>query len=109
MASDTFSPDFYNDLAAVCVVVLFAKFMTHRGHPRTSRWLWTLHALCLISSAGGVFIPLLAVYQQSSWYLLRDLSWACLAFSSLILIGVGLYEDFPKRRNGAQRTPGSAR
>jgi hypothetical protein len=42
--------DFFNDVVALCVVVMFAKFLSHgRGASRTGHPIWVfLHGLCLV-------------------------------------------------------------
>jgi hypothetical protein len=79
--------DFFNDVVALCVVVMFAKFISHgRGASRTRRPVWTLlHALCLLFAAVGVFAALRGA-EGGDPGLLYGLAWVGAAVSTGILV-----------------------
>lgn len=79
--------DFFNDVVALCVVVMFAKFISHgRGASRTRHPVWTLlHALCLIFAALGVFAALRGA-EGGDPGRLYDLAWVGAVVSTGILV-----------------------
>jgi hypothetical protein len=51
--------DFYNDVAAICIVVLFAKFVAHGRRAKEDHINWTiLHGACVLFAGIGVFAAL---------------------------------------------------
>jgi hypothetical protein len=78
--------DFFNDVVALCVVVMFAKFLSHgRGASRTGHPVWAfLHGLCLVFAALGVFAALRgAEGGDPGW--LYGLAWVGAVVSTVIL------------------------
>ena len=79
--------DFFNDVVALCVVVMFAKFVSHgRGASRTRHPVWTvLHTLCLVFAAVGVFTARRGA-EGGDPGVLYDWAWAGAAVSTGILV-----------------------
>lgn len=78
--------DFFNDVVALCVVVLFAKFVSHnsRGKNRDIAW-EALHVLCVLSAGLGVFAALRGA-EGGHPGLLYNVAWVGAATSTAILI-----------------------
>jgi hypothetical protein len=107
--SDTFSPDFFNNAAAVFAILIFAKFVAHRARrarqqasagqqasarPLQKRWDLPaqLHALCVVVASTGLILAMLVTEMQwtSAW--LHAWIWIALAIAGLILLGDLIFE-----------------
>lgn len=87
-------PDFFNNVAAVAVVLMFAKVVTHRSRKAdyASRWtivLVGLHVLAVLSAVASVAFCLLATDGRST----TGADWRNAAWISLILAGGVLVFD----------------
>jgi hypothetical protein len=90
--------DFLNNAAAVCVVVLFAKFVTHRtrpsGNPR--QWHIVLHLLCIAFAAFGLVTALNGAEAESDWWILHAMVWAGTILAAGLLLTDVLSADVPQ-------------
>jgi hypothetical protein len=78
--------DFYNDVVALCIVVLFAKFVAHGRRAKEASIAWTiLHEACVLFAAIGVFAGLRGAEggKPGDWY---DLAWIGASMSMGILV-----------------------
>jgi hypothetical protein len=120
-----FAPDFFNNLAAVSTVLLFAKVFTHRSrkparptvqggsadskdHERVSlvvivaRYVAreaqaVAHVACVVSAGVSLTVALVAVERESDWTGLHMAGWIALVIAGLILIVDLLVEDLRNR------------
>jgi hypothetical protein len=99
--------DFYNDVAAICIVVLFAKFVAHGRRAKEDHINWTiLHGACVLLAGVGVFAALRGAEggKSGDWY---DLAWIAAGLSMSILVVDVLWFDLRplgKRLRGPSRT-----
>jgi uncharacterized membrane protein len=99
-----FMADFPNNVAAVAVVLLFAKLVTHRSRKVRAEgdsrvWiLFGVHVIAVLAAATSVVLALAAVYERSDE--LIDFAWSGAAIAGVILILDVLVED---RRDAAHQ------
>jgi hypothetical protein len=78
--------DFYNDVVALCTVVIFAKFVAHgrRANEHGSKWT-ILHGACIVFAAVGIVAALRGAEggKPGLWY---DLAWIGASMSMGILV-----------------------
>jgi hypothetical protein len=93
------SLDFFDGAAAICVVVLFAKFVTHRtrGGPANSPAV-LVHGLCLALAALGLVAALIGTETESDWVWLHLFVWVGTLGSIVLLLADGLWTDLAKHR-----------
>jgi hypothetical protein len=101
MCDSSFSADFFNNVAAVAVVLLFTKVVTHRSRKEEStqqdkRRLAALHVVAVLSAAVAVGFSLLAtgVCWKDPWIHIAAVS--ALVITSAILLTDIVIEEFPK-------------
>jgi hypothetical protein len=97
--SDTFQPDFFNNAAAIAVVLLFTKVVAHRsrkGPP--SRWAEGLHVIAVIGAAVATGAALWATHECSTYRVLDDAVWGGLAAAGIALLIDILCEDVSWKR-----------
>jgi cytosine/uracil/thiamine/allantoin permease len=116
MATETaFTPDFFNSVASVAVVLMFAKFVTHRSRkPRHGRKgtgevvLIGCHIAAVLAALIATVASLVAVDQQDVSPYWRLAGWWGLAIAGSLLVGDVLVEDFTSykkhRPNEADRS-----
>lgn len=78
--------DFYNDVVALCTVVIFAKFVAHRRRANEHGSKWTiLHGACILFAAVGIVAALRGAEggKPGLWY---DLAWIGASMSMGILV-----------------------
>jgi hypothetical protein len=93
-ASDTFQPDFFNNAAAIAVVLLFTKVVTHRsrkGPP--SGWAEGLHVIAVTGAAVAMGAALWATHEWRTYRVLDDAVWSGLAAAGIALSIDILCED----------------
>ena len=98
--ADQFTADFFNNVAAVSIVLLFAKIVSHRTRrepARSNTAIKMLHAVCIVAAAVGLVVGLVATDIKSDSLALRVLAWVALAVAGLVLIVDLLAEDLPHR------------
>jgi hypothetical protein len=97
--------DFFDSAAAICVVVLFAKFVTHRHRRRGSAgWgVIALHVLCVALAAFGLVAALVGTESESDWARLHGFVWFGTLGSLALLLGDALLVDVAERRRGGRR------
>jgi hypothetical protein len=98
-----YSADFFNNVAAVSMVLIFAKFVTHRSRSgprsgRARRIAAGLHVVCVVAAVVSLVIALAATELQSDHMLLHVLAWVSLGIASAVLIGDVLWEDLNQPR-----------
>jgi hypothetical protein len=95
--------DFFASAAAICVVVLLTKFVTHRtrGDLANSTVL-LVHGVCLALAALGLVAALIGTETESDWTFLHGLVWVGTLGSIGLLLGDGLWSDLAKRRRRTQ-------
>lgn len=88
--------DFYNNIAAVAAVLMFAKFVTHRTRkgqkPGSERWLFGFHFIGVAAAAVAILVALSATADGATDS--RILEWVSLGLSGLILVVDVLVDDF---------------
>jgi uncharacterized membrane protein YhaH (DUF805 family) len=89
--------EFYNNIAAVASVLLFAKLVTHRNRSgraqRTENWWWALlHSIAVLAAACAIVLALLVTGYTSAD--LRHFALGLLLLSGAILIFDVLFEDW---------------
>ena len=114
-----FAPDFFNNVAAIAVVLMFAKLVTHRSR-RTHRtgaevkWLLLLHLACLGAAGVAVVVSMIAVSTESTDEWLQRSGWIAVAVAGLIVIGDVAVEDWRQasadsKKSASTTTAGGAR
>jgi hypothetical protein len=87
--------DFYNNVAAIASVLMFAKLVTHRtrkARDRNEILLVSFHTAAVVASAGAIAVSLIATADGSAD--LRWLAWWLLGASGSILIVDVLVDDW---------------
>lgn len=114
--ADSFEPDFYNNVAAVSVVLMFTRIVAHGmrkarkadDNPGTgcaNFVLNFLHAVTVIAAVVGLAAALMATSRRKtdvSWIVHLDLhcwSWAGLGVATVCMIGTLLVEACEDRSN----------
>jgi|SoimicMinimDraft_17_1059745.scaffolds.fasta_scaffold76948_1 hypothetical protein len=91
MACPEFSPDFYNNVAAVAVVLMFAKVVTHRSRKAHHGPEWTsilagFHIVAVLAAIVTVVVCLKATDSGSDTdHVWRNTAWVFLALTGGIL------------------------
>ena len=110
-----FTADFFNNAAAVAVVLVFTKVVTHRS--RQAKWgakgtntIAVLHILAVLSAVVTVVVCLRATDNQvetdSGW---RTAAWVLLGLAGLILVADDIVDSILHARNRAKELRGCAR
>jgi hypothetical protein len=110
---ESFQPDFFNNVAAVAIVLTFAKVVAHRSRDRESRtvepsgWRTFYHALAVLAAVLAAGASLWATEKQSDWGLFHWCAWGGLIVAGLVFVGEILHDDVPavKRRWQRLRRP----
>jgi steroid 5-alpha reductase family enzyme len=95
----SFSPDFYNNVAAIAAVLMFTKVVAHRSRraaPRV-RFVW-LHTFAVFVTALVIGAALLATDRCSDSMCFRWIAWIGLGLAVVALVGDVLEEDFARAR-----------
>ncbi|MCW2517021.1 MAG: hypothetical protein JWR11_6063 [Mycobacterium sp.] len=106
-----FVADFANNVAAVAVVLLFAKLVTHRSRKLRAEddpriWiLFAVHVVAVVAAAAAVVLSLAAVYRKCD--ALGDVAWWAAAVAGVILIIDVLIEDMRDAARQAKRPAGA--
>lgn len=81
--------DFYNNVAAIAAVLMFAKLVTHRTRKATKygseRRLAVVHTIGVATSAGAIVVSLIAT-ASGAFTGLELCAWGLLGMSGLILV-----------------------
>ncbi len=87
-----FQPDFFNNAAAIAVVLLFTKVVTHRLRKvRRMRWVDWLHGLAVMGSVVAIGASLWATEKCSTVDLADRVAWIGLGVAGFaLLFDVGL-------------------
>jgi hypothetical protein len=103
LADNPYSADFFNNIAAVCVVLLFAKFVTHRSRTPGGRQtgVLVLHVVCVVAAAVGTVFALIATVRQSAAPGLTVTAWVSLGVAGLTLMFDVLWDDIRRHRSAA--------
>ena len=101
------APDFFNNVAAIAVVLMFTKVVTHRLRKfRRKEWtraLAILHAIAVVSAAVAVTASLIATDIDSVPNCLHIAAWAGLAVAGIILIADIIIDEFPDAETRRRR------
>jgi undecaprenyl pyrophosphate phosphatase UppP len=92
-------PDFFNNVAAVAVVLMFTKIVTHRSRtdkPTSTRNVAAYHVATVIATACAIVVALIATEVQSQAIGFHILAWLALGVAGLILI----IDEFGQARPG---------
>ena len=90
----TFTADFYNNVAAIAVVLLFTKVVAHRSRktPRGVAGTWILavvHLIALLAAAAAIFASLWATdYETTDYNWMAQLGLAMAGGALLVDIAV---------------------
>jgi undecaprenyl pyrophosphate phosphatase UppP len=90
-------PDFFNNVAAIAVVLMFTKIVTHqsrKGKPDSTRTgksdsigkRGAFHATMVIAAAGAIVVALIATEVHSEATAFYILAWVMLGVAGLVLI-----------------------
>ena len=90
--------DFFNSTAAICVVVVFAKFVTHRTRNAESNPAIAVHGFCLTLAAIGLVSALIGTETESNWTTLHRLVWVGTLGSTALLLADAGWDDLTKHR-----------
>ena len=84
--SSAFQPDFYNNAAAIAVVLLFTKVVANRLRKGPPPW-WTqgLHVIAVIGAAVAAGSALWATHECSTYRVLDYAVWGGLAAAGVAL------------------------
>ena len=89
-----FQPDFFNNAAAIAVVLLFTKVVTHRSRQiRRKAWVNWLHLLAVLGAAAAVGASLWATEQCAVDDRLDWLAWGGLGVAGFALLLDIVLED----------------
>jgi hypothetical protein len=91
--SSGFQPDFFNNIAAIAIVLMLTKVVMHRSRKRQWGESMTavvvgLHVFTVLAAAVAVWISLAATDQRNT-----ALEWHTYAWASLIAAAAGLFAD----------------
>jgi hypothetical protein len=91
-ASAEFAADFYNNVAAIAVVLMFTKVVAHRSRkvPRKTLGTWilaALHVTALVAATVAIVASLRATDEKSEG------GYHCLAWLGLVTVGAILVAD----------------
>lgn len=98
MAAPPYQSDFYNNVAAIAVVLMFTKVVGHglrKGrakHPHPGM-LKTLHIGVVVGAVIAATVALIATFQGSHWGFSHILAWAALGFTAFCLVSDILIEE----------------
>jgi hypothetical protein len=99
MGSADFAPDFFNNVAAIAVVLVFAKLVTHRSRVNTTRSdreriiLFSFHLLAVVAATVAALAAIIGLRGRSVSGVIDWLAWGGVAIAGLILVGDALVED----------------
>ena len=102
-------PDFFNNVAAVASVLVFAKVVAHRSHDRETRtlkpkpWRAFFHGLGVFAAVVAVGVALAATEAQADDYLLHCLAWGGLAIAGLAFVCEIYADDVEPHLKAGQR------
>lgn len=86
-SSQEFAPDsFFNNAAAVFVILIFAKSVSYRFHGDQRRLTQAFHVVCVIASASGLAFALLTTQMQWNELWANLTVWGLLAVAGLIFV-----------------------
>jgi hypothetical protein len=100
MSLPEFSVDFYNNVAAIAVVLIFTKVVSHgmrkvRGKPTGV----VLHAAVVAGAGVAAGAALIATFAGSHGWCLIVLAWAGIAIAAVSLIVDIVLEECSERRS----------
>jgi hypothetical protein len=88
-----FEPDFFNNVAAVAMVLIFAKVVAHRSnkHPGPGRRFW--HGFAVATAVVAAGAALVATERRSDWCLLHWLAGGFLVLAGVTFIVEIMHDD----------------
>lgn len=97
--SPTFTPDFFNNVAAIAVVLIFTKFVTRRAHKARQQPKWPgvlpwLHIAAVSGAATAIGVSLWATDMHDTADWVRYVAWGGIATAGSFLIVDILIEEF---------------
>lgn len=109
MACTDFQADYYNNIAAVAVVLLFAKVVGRRlSRASHGDWLAVLHAAAVLAAALAATVAIWATEHCSQATIWHSLCWIGLIISATALLIDVLVDELAtrRRRRGSGGPPG---
>jgi sugar phosphate isomerase/epimerase len=104
--SAEFHPDFFNNVAAIAVVLMFTKVVAHRWRRvERGRWLAALHGLAVVAAAAAVVVSLWATEACSQEQAFHWFAWVGLGAAGAALFVDILIDDVGKAWNWRWSTP----
>lgn len=107
MSCTEFQPDFYNNIAAVGVVLLFAKVVTRRAsQAKHGDWLAVVHAAAVVAAGMAAAVAIWATEHCTQTQVWHTLSWiGVIVAATALLVDVLVDErDARSRRRGSPDT-----
>lgn len=108
--------DFFNNVAAIAVVLMFIKVVSHRSRESRAKGTLTpavLHVIALASAAVAIIASLIATYRQSATYGLPFFAGGALLLTGVILLADIIIGEFSGALDvgstGRARRPGTKR
>lgn len=100
-----FTPDFYNNVAAIAVVLMFTKVVSHRTRkvdrtPNAIRWLARAHVLAVGAASAAVAISLAATDFKWTGVGIRVATWTALVMAGGLLIVDIVIDELPDLHTG---------
>jgi uncharacterized membrane protein YoaT (DUF817 family) len=98
-SNPSFQPDFFNNVAAVAIVLIFAKVVVHRMRQRESRAVRQsgrrnrIHVFAVLAASVAGGASLWATERQSDWCLFHWCAWIGLALASVIFVIEIIHDD----------------
>lgn len=108
---DAFQPDFFNNITAVAVVLMFTKVVAHRMHDGDrKRGSAVLHVIAVSAAAIAAGTSIVATERSSNWCILHLIVWLGLGTACALLLVEIVIDDVGgpwgwRRRRGQTCVP----
>jgi uncharacterized membrane protein YhaH (DUF805 family) len=105
-----FQADFFNNVAAVAIVLIFAKVVAHRMHDQDRGGMSVLlHGIAVLAAAMAATISIIGIESCSAWPPLHWIVGVPLAAASVLLVLEILIDDVGRYRRRRRSTCASVR
>jgi len=103
MACSNFQPDFFNNVAAVAIVLIFAKVVAHRTQEGRGTCRLRRHVIAVLTAALATFVALLATAVCNDSWPWQLLAGGFLVVAGVIFVGEIYFDDVEPHRATVQK------
>jgi peptidoglycan biosynthesis protein MviN/MurJ (putative lipid II flippase) len=103
VGNDAFKPDFFNNVAAVAIVLILAKVVAHRTKDDRGRGRSWRHVIAVVTAAVATIIALAATAVCRDWWLWQLSAGGFLLVAGVVFVGEIYFDDLEPHLGVVQR------